>query len=115
MNNSSIIGRISTDLVLRIKDNNRSVVAFNMVVKRRYSEEIRKVRIEHNEKVDDYIRCFAEGITAINLCTFMSKGCKIGFNGEIRNYLDDKKKSHTGLLVTSYIEYLHKPKGSEDK
>lgn len=113
MNTITIIGRICTDLVLNFATGDKPVVSFNIAKDRDYSKDEKEERKRLGKRVTDFFRVVVWGYKAVNLCEHMYKGCQIAVTGELRtgDYEDKehKKKSHTEILATGRIDYLHKP------
>lgn len=73
MNNINLIGRVATELELKISKEKETIyLRFNLAVKRKNKKDI-----------TDFIPCVAFGKLAQTLKTYIRKGHKIGIEGEL--------------------------------
>lgn len=103
INKIILIGRISTDLELKMTSSNKSVINFNLAVNRINDET-------------DFIPVQLWGIQATNLVQYQHKGSLIAIEGRIRvdNYQDNEgnNRNKTYILANN-VQFLEK-KNSED-
>lgn len=92
MNNTNLIGRLTTKPELRYTNSNKPVCTFTLAVTRMYSRD-----------ETDFINCVAWNKTAEILNKYCDKGSQIGITGRIqtRNYetQDGAKKYITEIIV----------------
>lgn len=108
MNNVQLIGRISTDLVLKEGQKGAKYCPFTIAVKR--------ARATQNLEQDtDFIPCIAFGKTAEVLCGYKKKGNMVGVVGELNiNEIKNEngKKYYTEVTVREIDFILNENKGS---
>lgn len=99
MNNVILIGRISSDLVLRATSNGTSVCNFSIALNEKSNG---------NERTD-FINITTYGIFADSVSKYKKKGDLIALKGKLRNdkYTDkDGKAKYKTYVVAEGIEFL---------
>jgi len=101
MNNTVLLGRLTTDPELRTTGTGKSVVNINIAVDR--------FAVEEDKQSVDFIPIQVWGKLAENLCKYQSKGSQIALEGTIRidNYKDKDGNSKSKMYVlANRIEFL---------
>ena len=109
MNNTVLIGRLTTDPELKTTGNSKSYCNVNIAVDR--------FAVEEDRQSVDFIPIQLWGKNAENLCTYQKKGNQIAIEGSIRadNYTDKDGNSRTKMYVlANRVEFLSK-KGTTEK
>lgn len=98
MNNTQLIGRLTTDLELRSTSSGVNVTTFTLAVPRKF-----------NRDETDFINCVAWRNQAENLVKYCGKGSRIAVTGRIetRNYeAQDGTKRYVTEVIAESIEFL---------
>ena len=110
MNNVTLLGRITKDIVLRKTTAGTSVASFTLAVNRR--------NVKDNEQSADFINCVAWKQAAEYLAQYAKKGSQIALNGSIqsRSYDDASgKRVYVIEVVTKEVQLLDSKKPQEEK
>lgn len=94
LNQSIIMGRLTSDPELRTTQSNKSVTSFTVAVDRRFQKQ-------GEEKQTDFIPCVAWQHTAEFITRFFKKGQMIAIVGELqsRNYEDKNGNKRTAFEI----------------
>lgn len=101
MNNTVLLGRLTTDPELRTTGTGKSVCNVNIAVDR--------FAIEEDKQSVDFIPIQVWGKLAENLCKYQSKGSQIALEGTLRidNYKDKDGNTKSKMYVlANRIEFL---------
>lgn len=104
MNKFYGIGRISTDLELRQTNSGKSVVKFNLAIKR-YGEGV------------DFIPVQVWGVQAENLVQYQQKGNQLAIEGSIRidSYTDNEGNNrYSTYVLAQNVQFLDKKNSNEE-
>lgn len=91
------VGRIATDLELRMTQTGMAICKFTLAINRRKDEET------------DFLRCVCFGKTAELLTEYQKKGNMLGIDGRIQTgSYDDKNgnKVYTTDIICDYVSFL---------
>lgn len=102
INNTTIIGRITKDLVPKMTANGKPTVAFSLAVQR-------------DKDNADFVPCRAYGRTAELLTTYCKKGSQIALNGSLHTYTteSDGAKQYHMEVIANIINFLDKKESTE--
>lgn len=103
MNNTVLIGRLTSDPELRYTGTGKAVCNINIAVDR--------FAVEEDKQSVDFIPIQVWGKLAENLCNYQSKGSQIAVEGSLRfdNYKDKDGNSRTkGYVLTNRVKFLSK-------
>lgn len=98
MNNVILTGRLTKDIELKKTQNNKSVISFDLAVRK-------------DKETSDFIKCVAWEHTADFLSKYAWKGARIGIQGSIstRNYDDQQgKKVYVTEVLVRNAEIMDK-------
>lgn len=103
INNVVLVGRITTDPVVRMTQTGKTVTSFTLAVDRKIKKE--------GEATADFIRCTAWERTAEFIRQYVIKGTLLGIEGRIQtgSYDDDNgKKVYTTDIICNSVQALSK-------
>ena len=107
MNIVTLIGRLTKDIELRYTTNQMATVKFTLAVDRIKKDE------------SDFINCISFGKTAELMSKYLSKGCRVAINGNIRtgSYKDKEGRTiYTTDVVANALDIIDfKDSGKEYK
>lgn len=104
MNISILMGRLTSDPILRYTSSNKACVRFNIAINRNYKSE-------SGEKTADFISIVAWGNQAETIANYFKKGSRIALTGRIQNnnYTkeDGSKIYNTDVVIEhfSFVDY----------
>lgn len=103
MNQTILIGRITKDLEVKYRSNDKAVCEFSIAVNRIGSEQA------------DFINCAVWGKQAENLAKYQGKGSLIAVSGQLRvdTYEVEGQRRYKTYVLANNIEYLSS-KSSEE-
>jgi len=108
MNNVTLIGRLTSDPVVRYTGEQLAIASFAVAIDRAMSKE----------KKTDFIQIKVFGRQAENCEKYLSKGSQVGIIGEIQSgsYEKDGKKVYTTEVLASRVEFLgSKPESAKSE
>lgn len=106
INNVSLTGRITKDLIPRSTKNGKTVIGFTLAVDRRFKGQ-------NGERQADFIQVQAWGKTAEILCQYAGKRSLIGVEGRIqtRNYENNQgQRVYVTEVVAENVSFLDSKK-----
>lgn len=106
INNTTLTGRLTSDLELKRTNNGTAVVNFTLAVQRTFKNA-------NGEQESDFIRCIAWRKTAEIMEQYLNKGALIGITGAIRTgrYQDnDGKTVYTTDVEVADFTFLESKK-----
>ncbi len=106
VNNVILVGRLTKDLEVEEKDNEKKLVTFNLAVTRNYKNS-------DNQYETDFIRCVLWNALATNTAEYCKSGDVIGVKGrlETRKYeTPDKVIKYITEVIAEKITFLSSKK-----
>ena len=110
MNITILMGRLTSDPVLRYTPSNKACVRFNIAINRNYKNE-------SGEKITDFLSIVAWGSQAENINTYFKKGSRIALTGRLQNNnytKEDGSKVYSTDVVIEHFSFVDYKKSEED-
>ena len=110
MNITILMGRLTSDPVLRYTPSNKACVRFNIAINRNYKNE-------SGEKITDFLSVVAWGSQAENINTYFKKGSRIALTGRLQNNnytKEDGSKVYSTDVVIEHFSFVDYKKSEED-
>ena len=100
LNKIELMGRITSDLEMKVTNSGKEVISFTLAVERNYKGS-------DGNKITDFINCVAFGNQAKSICTYFGKGRLLLVVGSLqsRQYTTQNNEKRTVFEVN--VEEVH--------
>ena len=110
MNIIILMGRLTSDPILRYTPSNKACARFNIAINRNYKNE-------NGEKITDFLSVVAWGNQAENINTYFKKGSRIALTGRLQNNnytKEDGSKVYSTDVVIEHFSFVDYKKSDDE-